>query len=354
MPRYGLIAGNVLVLIALSVIGPVAWAAATPTGGPCPTLAEWRSHTHDGSRPGPVPNVMGMTRDNAVSALAQGGFAAEAAPADAAGDWTVDDQTPTSEELADCASSVTISLVAPGVEVPDVVDDPLDLAEQAIRDAGLVPVVAEGAAAEPRVVAAQDPDALTKVARGSTVTLTLRVPASPTGVTVPDLRGLTRSAARDRLDGTTLGLVVSGGDSGTVSEQDPAPGTVVARGSSITITLSGGVGPTDPVTPTPGDTPTPGNTPVDSPGPVVIDPAETGSSSGVLPALAGIAIVAAAVLAWALRRGRKPRRSPVPDVVCVPRADPNPYVEIRDVPSLAFDVVCHHDPGHQEIRETVR
>ncbi|WP_433443660.1 PASTA domain-containing protein [Nonomuraea sp. CA-141351] len=368
--RYGLVAKMLAAIMIASAVLPAsaravpeAVPAQAPTNDPtddpttpapgCPPVLNVQEATGGGlGRDGNPPNVMGMTRQEAEQAMRLGGFVPVAEPSTAAADWTVDDQTPTSEEIADCGTTVTISLVEPLAEVPNVVDDPLETAEQAIRDAGLVPVVAEGSAAEPRVVADQDPDATTKVARGSTVTLTLRVPQSPSGVTVPDLRGLTRSAARNRLDGTGLVLVVGGGESGTVSEQDPVPGSVVDRGSSITVTLSGAVGPTDPVTPTIDDTPSESSEPPLEPD--TIDPDETGSSSGVLPLLLVLAIVAVSALTWAIRRARRPRQAAAPSVVCVPCADPAPTVEIRDLPSLGIDIVCHHDQGRQEIREIVR
>ena len=396
MRRFGLVAytvaASVMVLMAASLFGlarpamaanqiglmsPASAGAAAPTSEPviggavtptaaasCPTLAEWKSETHDGTHPAPVPNVMGMTRTNAVAALAQSGFDTEATPSDAAADWTVTDQTPTSEELANCGSTVTIDLEAPTVEVPDVVGDPLDQAEQEVRDQGLVSSVAQGEAADPRVVASQDPAAGTRVPKGSTVTLRLRPPTpvspTPVRVTVPDLSGLSASAARRRVQEQGLTLVIGSGDSGSVSEQDPAADSLVDRGSSVTVTLTPVTGPTDPASPdvTPTDTD-------ESPEANAIDPVGTGSSSTPLPIWLVAALVAAAVLVWALRRARRtpatsatiemPATPPTPSVVCVPYADLSPYLELREpAPSLSLDFVCHHDQGHQEIREIVR
>ncbi|MEU7855444.1 PASTA domain-containing protein [Nonomuraea sp. NPDC049141] len=321
-----------------------------------------------------------MTRENAKATLAQAGFDTEATPSDAAADWTVTDQTPTSEELANCGSTVTIDLEAPTVEVPDVVGDPLDQAEQEVRDQGLVSSVAQGEAAEPRVVDSQDPAAGTRVPKGSTVTLRLRppTPVSPTPeqVTVPDLSGLSASAARRRVQERGLTLVIGSGDSGNVSEQEPAAGSRVERGSSVTVTLTPVTGPTDPASPevTPTDTD-------ESPEAGAIDTDKTGSSSTPLPGLLVVVLVAAAVLVWALRRARRGRGTPAmaaasamtdmtattvmpstsatppaPSVVCVPYADLSPHLELRELvaPSLSLDFVCHHDQGRQEIREIVR
>ncbi|WP_219532390.1 PASTA domain-containing protein [Nonomuraea guangzhouensis] len=393
------VAASVMVLMAAILIGPVSPAmagAGEPTSEPvvggsvtptasssCPTLDEWNSETHDGTHEASVPNVMGMTRENAKATLAQAGFDTEATPSDAAADWTVTDQTPTSEELANCGSTVTIDLEAPTVEVPDVVGDPLDQAEQEVRDQGLVSSVAQGEAAEPRVVDSQDPAAGTRVPKGSTVTLRLRPPApvspTPEQVAVPDLSGLSASAARRRVQERGLTLVIGSGDSGSggsVSEQEPAAGSLVERGSSVTVTLTPVTGPTDPASPevTPTDTD-------ESPEAGAIDTDETGSSSTPLPILLVAVLVAAAVLVWALRRARRGRGTPamaaasaMPDmtattvmpatsapppaasVVCVPYADLSPRLELRELvaPSLSLDFVCHHDQGRQEIREIVR
>src|SRR5262249_1032105 len=134
------------VLTAVVLAGPAGAVSPPATVASCPTLAEWNSETHDGVPHGPVPDVMGMTRGNAAAALAQGGFDTEASAGEAAGDWTVTDQTPTSEEQAPCGSTVVLDLAAPVtyVDVPDVVGDPLDQAEQEIRDLGLVSSVTEG------------------------------------------------------------------------------------------------------------------------------------------------------------------------------------------------------------------
>ncbi|MFI6600646.1 PASTA domain-containing protein [Nonomuraea sp. NPDC050536] len=342
MPGGEMRAASVIVLLAAMVIGSAVPARATPTPAPsCPTLEEWRSTTHDGNAGGPVPNVMGMTRDAAVAALAQAGFDTESRPSEAGSDWKVSDQTPTSEEQADCGSTVTIDLAASTVTVPDVVGQPQDQAEQTIRDAGLEPSVASGEAADPHVVASQDPAAGTKVDPGSTVTLQLRAP-TPTGVTVPDLSGLSESTARKRLEDLGLTLVVGSGSTGEISAQDPSPGTVVDRGSSVTVTL----------TPGPEPSPSPSS---DSSTPE-ITPSETGSSTSLPPPwlLLPLLLLGLVVVVWGLRRARRPARRTAPvSVVCVPYADLNPRVEVRE-PSLSIDFVCHHDQGRQEIREIVR
>ncbi|WP_171074616.1 PASTA domain-containing protein [Nonomuraea basaltis] len=365
--RYGLVAKALVASVIVLVAAPTAAGAAglsTPLSqalSPSPASPEDGGGTRDGVTVRTVPNVVGMTRDDTTATLKQAGFTADPTPSDAAGDWTVTGQNPAGGTSMECCFTVTLQLEEPTVEVPDVVGDPLEQAEQEILGEGLVPSVAEGAAAEPRVVDSQDPPATTQVPRGSTVTLSLRAPTVPetpssTGVEVPDLSGLTESAATRRLDGLGLTLVVGSGDSGRVSAQEPAAGSVVDPGSSVTVTLTPVTAPTDAAGPdiTPSDTTGEAGEPPEEAG--VIDPVETDSPSPAPPIFLLAVLVAAAALVWAVRRARRgPRPSPAASVVCVPYADLSPQVEIRDIaPSFSLDFVCHHDVGHQEIRETVR
>ncbi|MEU7860959.1 PASTA domain-containing protein [Nonomuraea sp. NPDC049141] len=136
-----------------------------------------------GPRSGPVPGVVGRTKNQAKAELKQGGFAMEARPSGAADDWIVRRQIPRGD--APCGSTVVILLVE-YVEVPDVVGDRLGRAEHEIQGRGLFSAVAEGEAADPPVVASQDPKPGRRVPKGSTVTLHLS-PATPTRPTVgPD------------------------------------------------------------------------------------------------------------------------------------------------------------------------
>ncbi|WP_327584275.1 PASTA domain-containing protein [Nonomuraea sp. NBC_00507] len=283
------------------------------------------------------------------------------------------DQSPPGGTSEICGSRVTVTLQAPQVRVPDVVGEPADLAKDRIREVGLEPVVAEGAFAEPAVVASQDPAAGTPVAPDTAVTLRLRAPpTSPPDerIKVPDLSGLSADAARRRLDDRGLTLVVGNGDSGRVSAQDPAAGSLVERGGSVTVTLTPGTRPVGTGGPeaSPAESGESGEG-EESPGIDTEDSVETGASSGPSSLVLLIVIAVLAVLGWLLRRARRgaggagdspggsgdePQPSP-PSVVCVPYADPSPQVEFRDVaPSFRLDLVCHHDQGRQEIREIVR
>ncbi|MEW9549588.1 PASTA domain-containing protein [Nonomuraea sp. NPDC050783] len=276
--------------------------ADTPADTPTPDetrTCEPLSGTHDAVPMGHPPDVMGLTRDVATAVLEQDGFTVTARPSGAAGGATVTDQTPTHEELVACGSDVTIDLETPITPPP--------------------PVVRQ--------------------------------------VVVPDLHGLTRKAARARLDDAGLELAVGGGRSGRVSDQDPAAGSLADPGDTVTVTLTGTTGPG--ASPSPADTVPTGNA-----GSEVIDPDERDASGG-LTAPVGLAAVVAVLAAggWALRRARRRPGERADErvneragtLVCVAHADPDPHLEIRDLaPALRIELVCHHDGGLQEIREIVR
>lgn len=134
------------------------------------------------------------------------------------------------------------------VAVPDVVDLPFDEAKALLEEQELVvrpenrvnPDVEEG------IVFDQDPPPGTRAEKGSTVTLL--VSGGEEKEDVPDLTGLTRSAAESRLD--TLGFIPNVLEefsdtvpSGQVVSQEPAPGSQEPAGSVVTVRVSKGPAP---------------------------------------------------------------------------------------------------------------
>ena len=121
--------------------------------------------------------------------------------------------------------------------VPDLTGMSVENARYALSQAGLSGrVVGTGEA-----VSAQLPAANTVIASGSEVII--YAGAEPDGGTVPlpDLRGMSYSAARDALAAYGLYLntdsAVSDADGQAVSAQDIFPGTEVERGGVVTVTL---------------------------------------------------------------------------------------------------------------------
>jgi eukaryotic-like serine/threonine-protein kinase len=125
--------------------------------------------------------------------------------------------------------------------VPPVVGDQVAAARAAVTKAGLVPTVQDVTSAKPPgQVVSQSPAAGNQLAPGSTVTL--RVSAG--GVRVPNVVGQTQAEATSELE--NAGLVVqattvtapSGFTAGAVVSTNPAATKVVAKGSTVVISVA--------------------------------------------------------------------------------------------------------------------
>jgi serine/threonine-protein kinase len=136
------------------------------------------------------------------------------------------------------------------IEVPDVIGDRRNAAEQELIDAGLTvgeitPVPAEDETQEPGTVFDQDPAAGTEVEEGTAVNLT--VIAQPDVVVVPPLEGLSPDQAQILLDEAGLVAVFEEESSdavpeGFITRTDPVSGTEVEPGSTVTVFVSTGTG----------------------------------------------------------------------------------------------------------------
>jgi len=130
------------------------------------------------------------------------------------------------------------------VAVPAVAGSEQARAERILEEAGLKPVVERKSSADVEVGVAigTEPEGGTEISIGSRVTLLISKGIAKS--TVPDLTGLSLEAALDALEEADLGSsVVEREDSapaGQVVSQSPAPGTKVKRGSSVTVFVSSG------------------------------------------------------------------------------------------------------------------
>jgi eukaryotic-like serine/threonine-protein kinase len=132
------------------------------------------------------------------------------------------------------------------VAVPPVTNMSQAQAQAALTRAGLKAVVnqAPSDTVDKGLVAAQDPDAGTKVDPGATVTLT--VSAGPNKVRVPDVTGMSKDDATAALEGeglkvsTTDTVESAAQDAGKVIDTDPAGGTTVDKNSSVALHLASG------------------------------------------------------------------------------------------------------------------
>ncbi len=127
--------------------------------------------------------------------------------------------------------------------VPSVVNMPVAQAEAAISHAGLVSTVHQVSSSTVKagLVISTNPPFGNKVARASTVTL--NVSAGPHKVKVPYVVGDSQTAATNSLQAFNVQTKTDASSTkpqGTVVDQSPSAGTLVAPGSTVTITVSGG------------------------------------------------------------------------------------------------------------------
>lgn len=141
---------------------------------------------------------------------------------------------------------LVVSSGSQGVEIDDVTGMEVSLAVKALEDKGfhVITDYANSDTVEKDKVVSQEPLAGSKAAKGSNVTLIVSQGKAVTTVPVPDLRGMTESAAKAQLESNKLKCgTVSETYSDTVSAgcvvtQSYNPGLSVEEGTVIDITLS--------------------------------------------------------------------------------------------------------------------
>jgi beta-lactam-binding protein with PASTA domain len=194
-----------------------------------------------------VPNVTGMTKSEAESALKNLKFkvTSSEAKSSAAEKGKVISQNPKSGSKQPEGSTITITVGSgvPQVKVPYVVKSTETEAKRAINNAGLkYDVDYKVSTGESGIVLSQNPSSGT-VDEGTTIYIVVSIPDD---VTVPNVLGSTKATAESQL--TALGLKVSYATeeysstyaSGKVMAQSPRSGTIVDSGSTITLTKSKG------------------------------------------------------------------------------------------------------------------
>jgi serine/threonine-protein kinase len=194
-----------------------------------------------------VPNVVDRPEDEARDILDERGFEVEVERrfSNRVEEGIVIEQDPEAGEMLSEGDTVTIA-VSRGirrVEVPDLVGLPVDEAKDALRDAGLRPgeeTVEQSTEFEPGEVIRQSIAAGTEVDARTRVDL---VVASET-VTVPQVVGLSQEDAEAQIEAAGLEVSVNtepnDAEAGTVVAQDPAGGTEVERGDTVSILVSEG------------------------------------------------------------------------------------------------------------------
>lgn len=198
-----------------------------------------------------VPDLSGLTEDEAKAALEKAGLKAEQGADEASPDvekGRVTSQSPASGREVEAGSAVVyhISSGTDTVEVPDLSNLDEQTALKLLEQLGLKGLVASRQASDTvqeGYVISQNPAKDLKVDLGSQVTFTVSTGVAE--VTVPALEGLTQTAARSTLinAGLVLGTVTeeySTEQKGTVIKQSVNNGEKAKKGVSIDIVVSKG------------------------------------------------------------------------------------------------------------------
>jgi beta-lactam-binding protein with PASTA domain/tRNA A-37 threonylcarbamoyl transferase component Bud32 len=216
-------------------------------------LAGWWAYNQiqdqlEESAPVGVPLVEGLERQLAIEQIEAVGLEAEVEeqPSTDVERGIVIEQSPREGTQVSKGSTVTIT-VSTGprqVEVPSLVGGTYEEAVDALTELGLEPRRVEVFSQKPvGQVTGQDPAAGEIVDEGSRVEV--RVSKGVRQVAVPDVLGQSESSATAELQAAGFEVSVTEASSDTVSEglvsaQSPSAGTAVAKGSTVTITISTG------------------------------------------------------------------------------------------------------------------
>lgn len=200
-----------------------------------------------------VPNVVGKTEEEAKRLLAEKNLIAdvEAKHDDyvEAGKVISSEPIEGSEVEEGTHVKIYVSLGTENVEVPSVEGRSLDDAKRILNDSGFNvstkeenhDTIAEG------MVISQSPGVGTRLAKGSTVEVTVSLGKKTEYAEVPSLYKMTEDQARQALEarGLKLGAVTSqpsdnGEAAGLVIEQEYASGSQLEKGSSVRVIISSG------------------------------------------------------------------------------------------------------------------
>ncbi|MDD6254757.1 MAG: Stk1 family PASTA domain-containing Ser/Thr kinase [Eubacteriales bacterium] len=210
-----------------------------------------------------VPDVVGMTEEQAYEALSQAGLEYElgtSVSSDKYDDGDVVSTDPSAGTKVKKGSTVVITLAKSSSDtkskkkaVPDVRELTLSDARDTLTEQGFkVGTVSYkyDDSAEKGTVISQSPGAGTSANEGSTVSLTVSNGREEQTVEMPSITGLSESAARSAIAkaGLSVGTVseeYSDESVGTVISQGVSPGTSVKKGESVSFVISKGKKPSE-------------------------------------------------------------------------------------------------------------
>ena len=192
-----------------------------------------------------VPNVVGKGQDEASRTLTDAGLAlgavTDAYSEDVPPGQVISQSVAAGTSLAhDSTVDVVLSKGREPRTVPTLTGKGASAAKSSIEALGLVASPTEAysdTVPEGQVISQQTREGST-VYRGDSVSYT--VSKGPETVTVPDVVGLQRQEARNKLEGAGLTVqedLILGGFFNTVRSSDPAGGSKVKKGSTVTISI---------------------------------------------------------------------------------------------------------------------
>ena len=192
-----------------------------------------------------VPNVVGKGQDEASRTLTDAGLAlgavTDAYSEDVPPGQVISQSVAAGTSLAhDSTVDVVLSKGREPRTVPTLTGKGASAAKSSIEALGLVASPTEAysdTVPEGQVVSQQTREGST-VYRGDSVSYT--VSKGPETVTVPDVVGLQRQEARNKLEGAGLTVqedLILGGFFNTVRSSDPAGGSKIKKGSTVTISI---------------------------------------------------------------------------------------------------------------------
>lgn len=192
-----------------------------------------------------VPNVVGKGQDEASRTLADAGLAlgavTDAYSEDVPPGQVISQSVAAGTSLAhDSTVDVVLSKGREPRTVPTLTGKGASAAKSSIEALGLVASPTEAysdTVPEGQVISQQTREGST-VYRGDSVSYT--VSKGPEMVTVPDVVGLQRQEAHDKLEGAGFTVqedLILGGFFNTVRSSDPAGGSKVKKGSTVTISI---------------------------------------------------------------------------------------------------------------------
>ena len=201
-----------------------------------------------------VPSVIGMSRDAAISALANAGLdphAFDVASSKPTGTVTAQDPTPGKVVEKGSRVRINVSSGPADVTVPSVVGLPFDQASAVLQGQGFAVSRKDVESDRPKdTVVDQSPSG--SAPKGSTIQLS--VSKGPKESTVPDVTSQDEASARSTLESAGFKVSVQHQDvtdpglEGIVLSQNPTPNSSAPQGSKVTIVV-GRFNPTEPPPP---------------------------------------------------------------------------------------------------------